>query len=774
MKTIFTATHLKVLHRVLMAWALALAAGIGLAVTGGGAEIEQQLKDIRGDFLEKPATGSIALVEIDANSLRALDRWPWPREYYARVVEKLTHAGVAQIAFDVDFSSHSTIEQDQAFADSIARSDATIILPTFRQQGSGKDTATVENLPIDVLRENAFLASVNVHPDKRGQLNQYSFGTETTGTARPSLASMVAEVSGNIDQNFDIDQSIDPATIPRFSFADILAADQPLPDLAGAKVIIGATAIELGDRYPISRFGVVPGVVIQAMAAETLLQGTNIQSLGQYLPLMIAALILVCFILVRDSSEKALTRLTWIVGATLSGALVASEYLALFSYAVVPTFLFLGTFLVLRKLFTISLALTTSRLFNPVSRLPNDAAMLDFIAGRNNCNIATARLASFHELLVVTDKQSRMELFKNLAERFKFLAVSDRIFHVDSDILAWVVKEDYNADIAGHFDTATVLLQSPVMAGNKKIKINATFGISDETIDKSIIASEQAIAAGKRWLAHDDNVDQSIGDKLNMLADLDHAIENENLTVVYQPKWNMKSDVLNGVEALVRWRQPGQGLISPATFIPILEKEGRIDELTIFVLQRSLNDLAEWSRRQPDLSCSVNISAQLLGDSKFVERAIAIIEASSVSNCQVTFEVTETAALADLDLSIVALTRIRDAGIKISIDDYGTGQSTMSYLQRLPIDEIKIDQSFVKTITTDKANRVMVKSTIQMAHALGFKVVAEGIEDQQCMDMLVKLGCDVGQGWHISKPATSEAFQATWLDIKLDKQLKSG
>lgn len=774
MTTDFFSTHWNALHRVLMAWALALAAGIALGVIGVGAEIEQQLRDVRGDLLEKPATGRIALVEIDADSLKSLDSWPWPREYYARAVEKLSDAGVAQIAFDIDFSSHSTLEQDRAFADAIARSDATVILPTFRQKGSGRETADVENLPIEILRENAFLASVNVHPDRRGQLNQYSFGTETGGTARPSLASMVAEVSGSIDQNFDIDQTIDPATIPRFSFADILRADRPSPDLAGAKVIIGATAIELGDRYPISRFGIVPGVLIQAMAAETLLQGTNIPSLGQYLPLMIAAILLIGWILVRGSTEKALTRLTWLVGGSLFAALVASEYLALFSYEVVPAFVFLGIFFVLRKLFTTSLALSTSRLFNPISGLPNDAAMLNFIGARENCNIATARLASFHELLVVTDKQSRMELFKNLSERLKFLALDDRVFHVDTDIVAWVVKEDYNADIAGHFETATVLFQSPVMAGNKKIKINATFGISSETIDKSMIASEQAIAAGKRWLAHDDGVDQSIGDKFNMLVDLDHAIENGNITVVYQPKWNMKSDALDGAEALVRWHQPDHGVISPAIFIPILEKEGRIDELTIFVLRRALDELAKWNESKPGLSCSVNISAQLLGDRKFVEKAIAIVEASSASNSQVTFEVTETAALTDLDLSVQALNRIREADIRISIDDYGTGQSTMSYLQRLPIDEIKVDQSFVKTIATDNANRVMVKSTIQMAHDLGFKVVAEGIEDQQCMDILSELGCDVGQGWHISKPATPEEFRKAWLDPEPEFRRNSG
>ncbi|MEW4467849.1 EAL domain-containing protein [Parasphingorhabdus sp. JC815] len=774
MKAPFFSIHLNALHRVLVAWALALSAGLAMGVTGVGSEVEQQLKDLRADILERQATGQIAVVEIDAKSLKELDSWPWPRKYYAHLVDKLSQAGVTQIAFDVDFSSHSTAEDDKAFAESIARSDATIILPTFRQRGASNQKADFESLPIKILRQNAFLASVNVHPDKRGQLNQYSFGTETAGIARPSLASMVAEVSGNINENFDIDQSIKLETIPRLSFVDILAADQPIPELKNAKVIIGATAIELGDRYPVSRFGVIPGVFIQAMAAETLLQGTNLQSLSQYLPLAIAAIILLCFFANKGTDEKAITRITWTIGIILSGILIAAEYGSLFSYSIVPTYLFLGAFLFLKKLFATTLALNTSHFTNAISGLPNDNAMLQFMAEGDRCNIATAKLTSFHELLVVTDKQSRCELFKNIAERLKFLSLDERVFHVDTDIIAWVIKDDYIADIEVHFETAIVMLQSPVMVGQEKIKINATFGFSRETLDNSIIASEQAIEAGQKWLIHDVNVDRSIGDKLQLLADLDLAIENESLTVVYQPKWNMRSDILQGAEALVRWHHPDQGYISPAVFIPMLEKAGRIDVLTLFVLKQTLKDLSRWGHDQTQLSCSINISAQLLGDSKFVENTIKIVESSPVISSQVIFEVTETAALADLDLTIIALNRMREAGIKISIDDYGTGQSTMSYLQRLPVDEIKIDQSFVKTINTDKTNYVMVKSTIQMAHALGFKVVAEGIEDQQCMDTLTRLGCDVGQGWHISKPIKSEVFHAHWIGRAAKTKLKAG
>ena len=210
-------------------------------------------------------------------------------------------------------------------------------------------------------------------------------------------------------------------------------------------------------------------------------------------------------------------------------------------------------------------------------------------------------------------------------------------------------------------------------------------------------------------------------------------------------------------------------MISPEIFIPLLEKAGRIDGLTFQVLQQALADLARWNQQRPGLTCSVNISARLLGDRDFVCAAMAMVDEARVDNRQVVFEVTETATLSDPDQSISALELIQSSGIRVSIDDYGTGQSSLSYLQRLPVSEIKLDQSFVKTMTTDNANRVMVKSTIRMAHDLGLKIVAEGIEDQSCLELLTRYGCDIGQGWHISKPVTTAIFEKDWLISGLEE-----
>ena len=769
MKAFFSSIRATADRLTFLPWILALIAGLILVSTDVGDDIELRLSNFRAGILEKPASGEIVIVEIDARSLQRLDQWPWSRRYYAKALQKLNQAGATQVGFDIDFSSYSTERDDGIFADAIEHSDATVILPTFRQRGSAGHSDFVENLPIPVLRENAFLASVNVSPDSRGQLNRYSYGTTTADTARPSLASMIAEVTGNIDESFAIDQAIDPATIPRLSFSDLINSDELSTELMGKRVLIGATAIELGDRYSMSRFGVIPGVVIQALASETLLQGTNLADLGKYLTLLIAAtLILVC-VISRKIDARGLIAIAFATIIALLVALLITEYLRLFTFSNVPALTFLSVYILSQKFLTTTTALKTSQYVDEVSGLPNEAALLKDIATNGLDNVAVARLADFRELLALTDRSTRRNLFQNLASRLKFLARDDRLYHVDFDMVAWIVKSEYADDIPGHFATAAALLQAPVMAGGTKIKIDATYGISKVSLDESKIATEQALASGTKWAWHDDEFDHAIGQKHDLLVELDQAIEDGKLGVVYQPKWDLSTNRLNGAEALVRWNHPERGMISPEIFIPLLEKAGRIDGLTFQVLQQALADLARWNQQRPGLTCSVNISARLLGDRDFVCAAMAMVDEARVDNRQVVFEVTETATLSDPDQSISALELIQSSGIRVSIDDYGTGQSSLSYLQRLPVSEIKLDQSFVKTMTTDNANRVMVKSTIRMAHDLGLKIVAEGIEDQSCLELLTRYGCDIGQGWHISKPVTTAIFEKDWLISGLEE-----
>ena len=188
-------------------------------------------------------------------------------------------------------------------------------------------------------------------------------------------------------------------------------------------------------------------------------------------------------------------------------------------------------------------------------------------------------------------------------------------------------------------------------------------------------------------------------------------------------------------------------------------------ELTLHILRQSLSDMALWNGMGKAINVSVNISAALLLDSEFVGQCIAAVMTSGVEASQVTFEITETSALSKLEEAAAVTRRFRDMGIRISIDDYGTGQSTLSYLRNFSAHEIKIDQSFIKSMNANDVDRVMVGSTINLAHEMELKVVAEGVEDAATLATLAEFGCDVVQGWHVGRPVDATVFAERWVAL---------
>jgi EAL domain-containing protein (putative c-di-GMP-specific phosphodiesterase class I) len=248
------------------------------------------------------------------------------------------------------------------------------------------------------------------------------------------------------------------------------------------------------------------------------------------------------------------------------------------------------------------------------------------------------------------------------------------------------------------------------------------------------------------------------------MGEMDSAMRDGHIKVHYQPKLDLKTNQVTCAEALVRWEHPTRGMLPPDSFIPLAEESGRIEDLTLHVIRQTIEDMRAWCAQGLVLGAAVNISARLLSAPSFVERAEALLANLGVPPSRLTFEVTESAELDDPDASIAALNRFRDRGIKISMDDYGTGQSTLSYLKTLPISELKIDRCFVQHAHLDRGDAMLVRSTIQLAHELGLKVVCEGIEDAECLEFLRGIECDYAQGYFVGKPMTAEALASLPLE----------
>lgn len=250
--------------------------------------------------------------------------------------------------------------------------------------------------------------------------------------------------------------------------------------------------------------------------------------------------------------------------------------------------------------------------------------------------------------------------------------------------------------------------------------------------------------------------------RLALLAGLRSAIDSADLRVHYQPKVDPRSGEATGAEALVRWQDAELGHVGPEEFIPLAEHSGLIHPLTQLVLDSALAQCERWRRSRPTFTVAVNLSTRSLLDVNLVDQVRTALARAGLPARALTLEITETAVMTDLEQSLAVLRSLRTMGVGLSIDDYGTGQSSLAYLKSLPVHEVKVDRSFVVGVTTDRGDAAIVRSTVALSHQLGLRVVAEGVEDQATLELLAAWGCDTVQGYHVSRPLSVDAFDA-WL-----------
>lgn len=286
---------------------------------------------------------------------------------------------------------------------------------------------------------------------------------------------------------------------------------------------------------------------------------------------------------------------------------------------------------------------------------------------------------------------------------------------------------------------------------------------ADELLQRADVAMYIAKRTGSGHALYAPEQDPNSPARLALIGDLRRAIEGGDLLLHYQPKVDLDSGCLIGVEALVRWPHPHHGFVPPDQFIPLAEQTGLIRPLSRWVLDTALGQWHAWHTAGVDIPIAVNLSMRDLHDPGLPNTIAALLLTRGVAPGWLRVEITESSLMADPERAMAIVTRLHAMGIRISIDDFGTGYSSLAYLKRLPVDEIKIDRSFVRHLTTDENDRAIVRSTIGLAHELGLTVVTEGVEDQITWDLLTALGCDSAQGYCVSPPLAGPDL-AGWLD----------
>jgi predicted signal transduction protein with EAL and GGDEF domain len=288
--------------------------------------------------------------------------------------------------------------------------------------------------------------------------------------------------------------------------------------------------------------------------------------------------------------------------------------------------------------------------------------------------------------------------------------------------------------------------------GSIGIALHPQHGADFETLlQRADIAMYVAKERGVGVQVYSTEIDRHSKVRLGMLAELRDALDHKHLELHYQPKADLRTGDVVGVEALLRWRHPQRGIIPPDEFLPLAEQTGLMRHITKYVLDEALRQLSSWWHKGIRIHAAVNVSARDLYDRGFAQMLKASIEAHDVPPRALMIEVTESVLMADPARAASTLLSLAGLGVGVSLDDFGTGYSSLVHLKRLPVSEVKIDRSFVMRMDVNEDDAAIVRSIIDLASALGLRTVAEGVETRESWDRLAVYGCDVAQGWYLAK-----------------------
>ncbi len=416
--------------------------------------------------------------------------------------------------------------------------------------------------------------------------------------------------------------------------------------------------------------------------------------------------------------------------------------------------------------------------FDELTGLPNRNAFINALAETidenpdNPCAVVMIDLDRFTDINDTLGHDFGDELLKNIAYRMSSLKFNGTSYaHVGGDEFM-VLLTDFSQFRLEHFiDQFSAFFEQPFEVNDIQLDVDASLGaaIYKDHADTAYglmqcadIALNKCKSSHVKSVIYDDSLNTHSVQRLSLMSELRSAIEDNQLTLYYQPKLNLQTNRVENVECLVRWIHPEHGFIGPDDFIPLAEQTGAIRDLTHWALRVALTQHCAWREQGIELVMAINISAIDLVDLKLPAYVSELLSEYRVDAKFITLEVTESAVMAEPEQAIKALHMLQRMGISLSIDDFGTGFSSMAQLKKMPVSELKIDKSFVLELSTNKDDATIVKSTTDLAHNLGLKVVAEGVEDEIALQHLKDLQVEMAQGFFIAKPLPVDQFDE-WL-----------
>jgi len=415
-------------------------------------------------------------------------------------------------------------------------------------------------------------------------------------------------------------------------------------------------------------------------------------------------------------------------------------------------------------------------LYDTVTALPNRSLFHDRLSrnislaelNKDNIGLILIDLDRFKEINEALGHDVGDLLLKKIARRFqKNVLSNETLGRLGGDEFIIVLPSHNEERAVARAKEILLSLKEPFSVNSTEVAVNASIGISvypDHGEDINVLLSH---ADSAMYMAKSNNLgvslynsdfDRSTPGRLTMVADLRTALDEQQFELYYQPKISIFTNQVVSVEALGRWKSVGRGQVPPNVFIHALEQNGLIDDYTYWAIGQAIKQAIAWDKIGYRIRIAVNVSPQTLMSRDFILSLHKLIKDESQGQF-IAFEITENLFLSEYDRLSEVLEYICFLGVTLSIDDYGTGYSSLSRLRKLPVSEIKIDQSFVREMTTSVDSEIIVRSTIELAHNLGLLVVAEGVEERETLDLLRELGCDIAQGYLISRPVPADQLE---------------
>jgi diguanylate cyclase (GGDEF)-like protein/PAS domain S-box-containing protein len=349
---------------------------------------------------------------------------------------------------------------------------------------------------------------------------------------------------------------------------------------------------------------------------------------------------------------------------------------------------------------------------------------------------------------------------------------ADTVARLGGDEFAIVLTSAPDADeVASSARRILNTLQQPFVVEGQVLEVGASIGIAlyprhgadaRTLMRRADVAMYEAKSSSLGYSFHSEDREPRSPDQLSLIVELRQAVQNEELELFYQPKLHLRSGIMTRAEVLLRWNHPTRGLLLPSAFVPAAERTGIIKTITDWILDRALREVREWGDEGVPFHIAVNISAKSLQEQSLPQKVHAVLEKWGVDPRFLKIEITESSIMADPAHALAIMSMLQSMGVRLSVDDFGTGYSSLTHLRELPIDEIKIDKSFVMGMATSDADAAIVRTVIDLAHNLGKQVCAEGVETEECWHRLAAMGCDLAQGYWIARPLPSRQLRQ-WL-----------